>query len=133
MQSKKTKIEAPRRPSTTGWRNWRIGLISVFSVVMVAVGLCTVLIFHRGTRPEIHPDVGGLVALATKLHAAETSRDGVTRVDGWPTQARFWLEWGSSTAGQSFPAARSAGGPSFAGSMSSEGGGWPIFRRQYVK
>src|SRR5216684_8459093 len=27
--------------------------------------------------------------------------------DGWPTQARFWLEWGSSTAGQSVPAARS--------------------------
>jgi hypothetical protein len=25
----------------------------------------------------------------------------------WPTQARFWLEWGSSTAGQSVPAARS--------------------------
>src|ERR1700732_4483942 len=23
---------------------------------------------------------------------------------GWPTQARFWLEWGSSTAGQSLPA-----------------------------
>src|ERR1039458_2925962 len=22
---------------------------------------------------------------------------------GWPTQARFWLEWGSSTAGQSLP------------------------------
>ncbi len=22
---------------------------------------------------------------------------------GWPIQARFWLEWGSSTAGQSFP------------------------------
>jgi hypothetical protein len=26
---------------------------------------------------------------------------------GWPIQARFWLEWGSSTAGQSLPAARS--------------------------
>ena len=26
---------------------------------------------------------------------------------GWPTQARFWLEWGSSTAGQSLPAASS--------------------------
>src|SRR5205807_7918824 len=26
---------------------------------------------------------------------------------GWPTQARFWLEWGSSTAGQTLPAARS--------------------------
>jgi hypothetical protein len=25
--------------------------------------------------------------------------------DGWPTQAWFWLEWGSSTAGQSLPAA----------------------------
>jgi hypothetical protein len=24
---------------------------------------------------------------------------------GWPAQARFWLEWGSSTAGQSLPAA----------------------------
>src|SRR5438477_2431576 len=27
--------------------------------------------------------------------------------DGWPIQARFWLEWGSSTAGQSLPVARS--------------------------
>jgi|GEM_PF-6161576 len=27
--------------------------------------------------------------------------------DGWPTQARFWLEWGSSIAGQSLPAALS--------------------------
>src|SRR5208337_4258960 len=27
--------------------------------------------------------------------------------DGWPTQAVFWLEWGSSFAGQSLPAARS--------------------------
>jgi hypothetical protein len=26
---------------------------------------------------------------------------------GWPIQARFWLEWGSSIAGQSLPAARS--------------------------
>jgi hypothetical protein len=26
---------------------------------------------------------------------------------GWPIQARFWLEWGSSTAGRSLPAARS--------------------------
>jgi hypothetical protein len=26
---------------------------------------------------------------------------------GWLIQARFWLEWGSSTLGQSFPAARS--------------------------
>ena len=25
----------------------------------------------------------------------------------WPAQAWFWLEWGSSTAGQSLPAARS--------------------------
>ena len=25
----------------------------------------------------------------------------------WPTQAVFWLEWGSSTAGHIFPAARS--------------------------
>src|SRR5713226_5447647 len=27
---------------------------------------------------------------------------------GWPTRARLWLEWGSSTAGQSLPAARSS-------------------------
>src|SRR6266571_5072417 len=27
--------------------------------------------------------------------------------DGWPTQAVFWLEWGSSTAGHNLPAARS--------------------------
>src|SRR5580704_2504390 len=27
--------------------------------------------------------------------------------DGWPIQAWCWLEWGSSTAGQSLPAARS--------------------------
>ena len=26
----------------------------------------------------------------------------VIREDGWPTQARFWLEWGSSTAGKVF-------------------------------
>jgi predicted nucleic acid-binding protein len=26
---------------------------------------------------------------------------------GWPTQAFLWLEWGSSTAGHNFPAARS--------------------------
>jgi hypothetical protein len=26
---------------------------------------------------------------------------------GWPTQAWFWLEWGSSIAGQSLPAALS--------------------------
>ena len=32
---------------------------------------------------------------------------GVRIADGWPTQACFWLEWGSSTAGQSLPAARS--------------------------
>jgi PD-(D/E)XK nuclease superfamily protein len=32
-------------------------------------------------------------------------RDGAG--GGWPTQARFWLEWGSSTAEQSLPAARS--------------------------
>jgi len=30
---------------------------------------------------------------------------------GWPTQARFWLEWGSSTAGQSVPAALRVFGP----------------------
>ena len=29
-----------------------------------------------------------------------------THVGGWPTQARFWLEWGSSTAGQRRPATR---------------------------
>jgi len=28
-------------------------------------------------------------------------------VNRWPIQAWFWLEWGSSTAGQSLPAARS--------------------------
>ena len=27
--------------------------------------------------------------------------------DGWPIQVWFWLEWGSSTAGQSLPAAGS--------------------------
>jgi len=29
------------------------------------------------------------------------------KTDWCPIQARFWLEWGSSTAGQSVPAARS--------------------------
>src|SRR6185369_12860772 len=28
-------------------------------------------------------------------------------LNGWPTQARFWLEWGSSAAGQSLPASLS--------------------------
>jgi hypothetical protein len=28
-------------------------------------------------------------------------------MDGWPIQARFWLEWDISTAGLSLPAARS--------------------------
>jgi hypothetical protein len=28
-------------------------------------------------------------------------------IGGWPTQARCWLEWGSSTAGQRRPAALS--------------------------
>ena len=31
----------------------------------------------------------------------------ISRWTGGPTQARFWLEWGNSTAGQSLPAARS--------------------------
>jgi hypothetical protein len=31
----------------------------------------------------------------------------VFQSDGWPIQAWFWLEWGSSTAGQSLPAALS--------------------------
>src|SRR5208282_6197125 len=28
-------------------------------------------------------------------------------IGGWPTQAVFWFEWGSSTAGHNLPAARS--------------------------
>ena len=33
--------------------------------------------------------------------------------DGWPTQARVWLEWGSSMAGQSVAAVLRAFVPSF--------------------
>jgi hypothetical protein len=32
---------------------------------------------------------------------------GGLKIGPWPNQARFWLEWGSSMAGQSVPAARS--------------------------
>ena len=51
----------------------------------------------KGPRPSLrdrtgHPPTRGLDA---------------ELLGGWPTQAWFWLEWGSSTAGQSLPAARS--------------------------
>ena len=37
----------------------------------------------------------------------ETPRFSPAPLDGWPTQAWCWLEWGSSTAGHNLPAARS--------------------------
>jgi hypothetical protein len=36
-----------------------------------------------------------------------TVQTGGTGIGGWPTQARLWLEWGSSTAAHNRPAARS--------------------------
>ncbi len=49
----------------------------------------------------------GTVEFAIMCPASDVEE--LTRLarDGWPTQAWFWLEWGSSTAGQSVPAARS--------------------------
>jgi hypothetical protein len=41
-----------------------------------------------------------------RLAGVNTSRS-LRDVGWWPIQAWFWLEWGSSTAGQSLPAARS--------------------------
>src|SRR6266849_8455640 len=49
----------------------------------------------------------GTVEFAIMCPASDVEE--LTRLarDGWPTQAWFWLEWGSSTAGQSVPAALS--------------------------
>src|SRR6267143_6825754 len=37
----------------------------------------------------------------SRVHVSLDNADTV--IDGWPTQARFWLEWGSFIAGQSLP------------------------------
>ena len=58
---------------------------------------------------------GARVLIGSAARIAEKSlhlwhgriRGCAVATDGWPTQAWFWLGWGSSTAGQSLPAARS--------------------------
>ncbi len=47
------------------------------------------------------------IASTTTLFIAVGSLMRVAAWGGWPTQARFWLEWGSSFAAHSRPAARS--------------------------
>ncbi len=75
-----------------------------------AIAFCAFSHFPRQLRSTYRNQSGTghvdfmLVALKlTRLRLASA----LERVGWWPAQARFWLEWGSSRAGQSFPAARS--------------------------
>jgi len=51
---------------------------------------------NTATQTKIKPDWG-----------ASYDPPSAPEAGGWPTQALFWLEWGSSTAERGFPAARS--------------------------
>ena len=55
-----------------------------------------------GKRDGFEVVNGSLTAFVKKLKR-RNGKDTYLGGGGWPTQAWFWLEWGSSTAAQSFP------------------------------
>src|SRR5437588_6445618 len=72
---------------------------------------------HRDRIPvDIQPDISHTIHLGVPffrlvvvcfITATAAYSKGAPFYNAWPIQARLWLEWGSSTAGKSLPAARS--------------------------
>jgi hypothetical protein len=82
-----------------GWASPRLMHVALI-VMTVSCGCATGIALEAKIGPVKCLSIQPVVLNSGNYDFAEI-------VGRWPTQARFWLEWGSSTAGQSLPAARS--------------------------
>ncbi len=64
----------------------QLGLVATSYAVVLATA--ALLVYERHLQYVNHPED---IAASSGMYAA-----GDWMLDGWPTQARFWLEWGCS-------------------------------------